>query len=113
MNPRNNERETELGSDGGASESIHARPTVVQILCNSPTTNLRETEDLLDHPEGVLDLGSDSRLSQDLQRTPPERHRGAGDDALDCCRPVYGNVATGDSDRQTLRRRRYRPSPYR
>jgi len=77
------------------------------------STNLRETEDLLDHPEDVLDLGSDSRLSKDLQRLPPERHRGAGDDALDCCRPVYGNVATGDFDRQTLQRPRYRPSPYR
>jgi len=67
----------------------------------------------LDPPEGTLDLGSDSRLSQDLWRSAPARHRGAGDDALDCCRPVYGNVATGDSDRQTLRRPQYRPSSYR
>jgi hypothetical protein len=107
---------TELASDGGAGESIQRSDngcSVVQILCDSPTTNPCEIEDLLDPPEGALDLGSDSRLSQDLWRSAPARHRGAGDDALDCCRPVYGNVATGDSDRQTLRRPQYRPSPYR
>jgi hypothetical protein len=32
MNTRNNERETELGSDGGASESIHAQTTIVQLF---------------------------------------------------------------------------------